>query len=247
MRSNRYAIASRIGRLTAAGLLAITGTAAIPVASFAANFQVSPVMLTLLAKRPVGSLTIANGDIAPVAIKVSTYRWTQVDGKDVYTPTDDLIASPPIFTTPAQAKQLVRVGLRRRVANAAYRVMLEEIPAPTTDRGIRIAINLNLPLYVVDDPAAKAVVRWSAWRDAQGGVVIEGRNTGGAAQQVTAITLTNGATPSVLTTAMGVVLPASMRRWTVGAHPELATGTLLHLSVRTADGEDKVTAALSAR
>jgi len=247
LRLARFTFASRIGRLTAAGLWGIGTVAMVPTMASAANFQVSPVTLTMLANRPVGSLTIKNADSVPVSIKVATYRWTLVDGKDVYTPTDDLIASPPIFTTAAHAGQLVRVGLRHRVPNAAYRVILEEIPGPSTADGIRIAMNLNLPLYVVVDPTAKANVHWTVWRTATGEVLLEGRNEGGAYQQVIGIDLIGPKKPVVLTTAMGVILPANMRRWSIGKHPELATGASLQLSIRTVDGEDKVTANLVAR
>lgn len=247
MRSIRFGFASRIGRLTAAGLCAIPAVALMPVAARAANFQVSPVMLTLLAKHPVGSLTIRNADAEPVSVKVATYRWTQVDGKDVYTPTDDLIASPPIFTTAGHGAQLVRVGLRRRVPDAAYRVILDEIPSPSAAKGIRISVSLNLPLYVVSDPAAQASVAWTAWRSASGEIVLEGRNQGALHQQVISIALAGAPKPAMLTDTMGVVLPASMRQWPIGKHPELATGSALRLSVRTPEGETEVTANLAAR
>lgn len=240
-----FVSAAQIGRLTAAGLFALGTLVLVAGPASAASFRVSPVKLTLLAKRPVGSLIVSSGDGAPVAVRVATYRWTQVDGKDVYTPTDDVIASPPIFTAPAGTKQLVRVGLRHRTPGAAYRVMLQEIPGPTAEKGIRIAMTLNLPLYVVDDPLAKSDVRWTAWRGADGHVVIEGRNQGVAYQQVTRIALAGSATP--LSEAMGVVLPASMRHWDIGQHPELKTGSVLRLSVRTANGDNEVTANLSAR
>jgi fimbrial chaperone protein len=205
----------------------------------------------LLANRPVGSLTITNGEAVPVSIRVSAFRWTQVDGKDVYTPTDDLIASPPIFTAATRAPQLVRIGVRHRLPNAAYRVMLQEIPGPATANGVRIAVKLNLPLYIVADPTAKADVAWTAWRRPAGDIVLEARNTGGAIAQVTGIAhragTGTGGTSTVLSNAMGVVLPESMRQWEIGKHPELTTGTPLTLAIRTADGEHEVTANLAAR
>jgi fimbrial chaperone protein len=238
------------GRLTAAGLC-MAAAIALPGDAVASNFRVSPVTLTLPANRPVGSLTITNGEAVPVSIRVSAFRWTQVDGKDVYTPTDDLIASPPIFTAATRAPQLVRIGVRHRLPNAAYRVMLQEIPGPATANGVRIAVKLNLPLYIVADPTAKADVAWTAWRRPAGDIVLEARNTGGAIAQVTGIAhragTGTGGTSTVLSNAMGVVLPESMRQWEIGKHPELTTGTPLTLAIRTADGEHEVTANLAAR
>lgn len=248
----RFMSLLQTGRLTAAGLCMAAAIALLGDA-VASNFRVSPVMLTLPANRPVGSLTITNGEDVPVSIRVSAFRWTQVDGKDVYTPTDDLIASPPIFTAATRAPQLVRIGVRHRMPNAAYRVMLQEIPGPATANGVRIAVKLNLPLYIVADPAAKADVAWTAWRRPAGDIVLEARNTGGAVAQVTGIAhragtgTGTGGTLTVLSNAMGVVLPQSMRQWEIGKHPELPTGTPLTLAIRTADGEHEVTANLAAR
>ena len=241
--------AVRTGRLGAAGL-SVIGTLSLwlPGAAHASNFRVSPVTLTVPANRPIGSVTITNGDGAPVSIKVATYRWTQVDGKDVYTPTDDLIASPPIFTTPAGAVQLIRVGLRHKVTTAvAYRVVLQEIPAAVTT-GVAIAVNLNMPLYVVAGPAAKASVQWSARRTADATVLLEGRNSGDAPQQVLAIGRADpgAGTPAVLSSTMGVVLPASMRQWNIGKHADWTPGVPLRLTIRTATGVDEITANLSA-
>ncbi|WP_242184009.1 fimbria/pilus periplasmic chaperone [Sphingomonas sp. CARO-RG-8B-R24-01] len=245
MRSIPWIDARWTGRLRAAGLSVVGTVALVPGTANASSFRVSPVTLTLPANRPVGSLTITNGDTAPVAIRVTTYRWTQVAGADVYTPNDDLIASPPIFTTPAKAVQLIRVGLRRAGADAAYRVVLEEIPAPAT-KGIRIAVNLNLPLYIVADPAAKPAVRWTMRRGSDGALLLEGRNAGGMPLQVTAISSAGPGVPKLLTSAMGVVLPASMRHWNLGRHPDWTTGVPLHLIVQTALGVDEVTVDLPA-
>ncbi len=248
----RFISLLQTGRLTAAGLC-MAAAIALPGDAVASNFRVSPVTLTLPANRPIGSLTITNGEDVPVSIRVSAFRWTQVDGKDVYTPTDDLIASPPIFTAATRAPQLVRIGVRHRMPNAAYRVMLQEIPGPATANGVRIAVKLNLPLYIVADPAAKADVAWTAWRRPAGDIVLEARNTGGAIAQVTGIAHRTGTgtgpggTSTVLSNAMGVVLPQSMRQWEIGKHPELTTGTPLTLAIRTADGEHEVTANLAAR
>src|SRR3990170_3108661 len=77
----------------------------------AGSFTVNPVNITLPAGRQAASLTLTNSDAAPVSVLVQTYAWTQVDGVDVHTPTDNIIASPPIFTIAPGKTQLVRIGL----------------------------------------------------------------------------------------------------------------------------------------
>lgn len=231
------------GRRVAVGLLAFT----MAWPAFGGSFQVNPVQLVLQPDRTISSLTIRNVDREPVSVRVLTYRWTQVNGEDVYTPTNDLIASPPIFTIPANAQQLVRVGLRRHTPGAAYRVILEEIARPSSENVIQVALRLNLPLYVLTAGGSSAV-RWSASRDATGEVILEARNDGTAHAQVTAIGLLGPAGErTALTTSMGVILPSSMRRWNVGKHPQLRAGSDLQLTVRSSSGEDRITVRLATR
>lgn len=232
------------GRRVAVSLLAFATIAP----ALAGSFQVNPVQIVLQPGKTISSLTIRNVDAQPVSVRVLTYRWTQVNGNDVYTPTDDLIASPPIFTIPANAKQLVRVGLRRRTPGAAYRVILEEIPRPSKENVIQVALRLNLPMYVLTSAGAKPAVRWSASRDAEGNIIFEGRNDGAAHAQITAIAQVDPAGKrTALTTSMGVILPASMRRWNVGKHPQLKAGSDLKLSIRSSSGEDTIMVTLATR
>ncbi|UZK69057.1 fimbria/pilus periplasmic chaperone [Sphingomonas sp. S1-29] len=228
----------------AASLLAVS----IVVPAVAGSFQVNPVQIVLQPGKTITSVTIRNSEREKVAVQVLTYRWTQVGGDDVYTPTEDLIVSPPIFAIPASGKQLVRVGLRRRMPGAAYRVIFEEIPRPAKENVIQVALRLNLPLYVLAAREGVPILRWSATRDAAGDLILEARNDGTRHAQITAIALVDPAgRKTMLTTAMGVVLPASMRRWKIGRHPELAAGADLQLSVRSSSGEDRIMAKLANR
>lgn len=232
------------GRLMAVSLLAFSAI----VPAFAGSFQVNPVQIVLQPGRTISSLTIRNVDPQPLSVRVLTYRWTQVEGDDVYTPTDDLIASPPIFTVPANAQQLVRVGLRRNTPGAAYRVILEEIPRPSRENFIQVALRLNLPVYVLTAAGGNPAVRWSASRDAAGEIILEGRNEGAAHAQVTAIGLMDPAGGrTALTTSMGVILPAGMRRWNVGKHRQLTVGSVLQLNIRSSSGEDRIMVRLATR
>lgn len=242
--------APRTGRRLAASLWVLRALLLLaPVSALAGSFQINPTRLILSPTQSITSLTLRNAGKEPVAVRVLTYRWTQEKGIDVYTPTDDLIASPPIFTTPAGATQLIRVGLRRRLPNAAYRVILEEIPRPSTNTVIQVALRLNLPMYVETVAGGgKPAVRWTAWRDATGEIVLEGRNDGTAYAQITAIGLTGAdGRHTDLTSSMGVVLPDSMRLWRIGKHPELRSGSDLPLIVRSASGDESIMARLETR
>lgn len=219
-------VIGRGGRLTAATLLALLASAG-PVS--AGSFQVNPVTIRLAPDKATGEIMIGNVAAEPVAVRVTALRWTQVNGRDVYAATADVIASPPIFTIAPGAKQLVRIGLRRRLPGAAYRVIVQEIPGPTDGKpGIKVALRLNLPLYILIRNAVPSV-SWSAGRDAAGELFAEAKNEGGAHSQILGIEALDQSGKAIgSTTAMGVVLPNSARRWALGK----GAGTAIDLVVR---------------
>ncbi|WP_157134496.1 fimbrial biogenesis chaperone [Sphingomonas sp. PAMC 26605] len=215
--------------------LAALGLAA---AADASTFQVNPVVLEAPAGAHTAILTIRNSELQPVSVQLRLFRWTQRDGADVYEPTDTLIASPPVATIAGAGSQLVRVGPRAGQLSGAYLVIIEEILPPAVNTGaVRIALRLNLPLYVMPRLGAKAMLRWSGWRDATGHVVLQAQNDGARYQTVVGISAATPGQKGVrLTTHFGAVLPGGSKRWDVGPHPELAGGSALELLVEGSDG-----------
>ena len=225
-----------IGRLAASCWLIIGATLAVPAS--AGSLKVNPVHINLPADRQSVSLKMTNSDAAPVSVRVATYVWTQVDGRDVYTATNNVIVSPPMFTIPATQTQLVRIGLRNRGGPGAYRVIFEEIPSDNpVDGQIQINLRLNLPFYVLAKGRAKPDLSWKAWREPSGEMVVEGRNRGSLHSQVLSLAADHGGRRHSLSTQMGVVLPGSARQWAIGKHPEFSVGTPLLLTVKGSAGE----------
>lgn len=204
----------------------------------AGSFKIDPVSLSLAADRATTSVSLANSGSEPVSVRVLTYHWGQLNGRDVYGETDDVIVSPPIFTLAPGQAQLVRVGLKQRRPGDAYRVVFEEIPHKgATSTAVQVALRLDLPLFV-EAAGGTPHVEWTASRDATGQVTLEGSNSGTKYQKVLAISATGAAGKDLpLTRQMGVVLPASSRRWAVGNPPELAAGSAVTLKIRTPTGE----------
>lgn len=222
------------GRLAVISILLLYLLGFAATLASASSFQVDPVSIELIQGRRSASLSIRNRDSQPVAIRVRLYRWTQVDGADVHTETDDLIASPPIFTIPANARQLIRIGPRAAAPGFAYRVVLEEIPRPrAAGAGIQVALRVDLPLYIQPRAGGQPQLAWSAWRGADGRMVVEARNSGTRQSQVLGLTAVDAAgRRTMLSSDMGVVLPGGARRWNAGAQPRFATGAPLQLSIR---------------
>lgn len=216
--------------------------------ALAGSFKVNPVQITLPADRQSTSLKITNSDSAPVSVRVATFAWSQADGRDVYSATNNVIASPPIFTIPPGKTQIVRIGLRERSGSRAYRVILEEIPREQPVEGqVQITLRLNLPLYVLPKGRAKADLSWRAWRDRAGDMIVEGRNRGSLHGQIIQLAADQGGRRHILSNQMGVVLPGSARQWKIGKQPGLTVGTPLLLKVKGSAGETQTQIVLETR
>jgi fimbrial chaperone protein len=222
--------------------------AALAVPSSAGSFRVNPVQIKLPADQQAASLTITNSDAAPVAIRVLTLAWSQPNGEDRYSPTSNVIVSPPIFTIPPGATQLVRVGLKDRGIDRAYRVILEEIPRQKAVEGeVQVLLRLNLPLYLIPSGGGKADVSWRAWKTADGNIDIEGRNRGTLYEQVGELSAEADGRAEVVSKQLGVVLPGSSRIWKVQGSTLLHPGASFTLKVRSSAGEIRAPVVVESR
>jgi fimbrial chaperone protein len=216
--------------------------------SSAGSFKVNPVQIKLPADQQAASLTITNSDAAPVAIRVVTLAWSQPNGEDQYSPTGNVIVSPPIFTIAPGGTQLVRVGLKDRGIDRAYRIILEEIPRQKPVEGeVQVILRLNLPLYLIPQGGGKADVSWRAWRTADGVIDIEGRNRGTLFEQVAELSAEEGGKTEVLSKQLGVILPGSSRIWKVSDSTLLHPGGSFTLKVRSSAGEIEAPVLLESR
>ena len=79
----------------------------------AGSFAVSPTRADLTADRAIAALTVRNTGDEPAVVQLQTVAWSQDHGTEVMIETQDLLASPPIFTLAPGAAQIVRIGLRK--------------------------------------------------------------------------------------------------------------------------------------
>lgn len=143
----------------------------------------SPALLAATTLAPVvlevstaerATLSITNQSDRSVPYQLSLLSWKQSNGKDEYSPTDDLLISPAAVTLAPGESREIRIGFRERPKRgnieAAYRVLIEELPdrvTPSQKSGlVLIAVKHLVPLYVApSDQKATPSVRWSAQRD----------------------------------------------------------------------------------
>ncbi len=149
-----------IGRLLAILLMAHGAV------SHAGALQVAPTRLDLPGDKRAVALTVTNTGNAPMLMQLESMRWAQTTGNDDYSPTDELIASPPIFTLEAGAAQVVRVARRdgsRVSAERAYRIFIQEVPTPATTSApaLAVVLRIGLPVFVTPASATDAALQWS--------------------------------------------------------------------------------------
>ncbi|CAM3197002.1 hypothetical protein DESA109040_02200 [Deinococcus saxicola] len=219
----------------AAALLPLGGVAS------AASFAVSPTRLVLSNTVVTSALTLSNSTAAPSTVRVDVMVWSQVDGKDVLTPTTDVLAVPPVFTLPANGKQVVRLALRDRTdigAERSYRLVLQEVPpeqtAPAAGSALNVVLRLSVPVFVQTAAVAAPRPEWKASITGES-LKLSVLNAGNAHVQVTGLNLQlpGMTTPLLDVPVFSYVLPGQSLTWTFPLPVGLKPGTPLDLSAKT--------------
>jgi fimbrial chaperone protein len=215
----------------------------------AATLQISPVMVELSAKENASGLTLRNPGDQPLYGQVRVYSWSQVDGEDVLSPTEEIVASPPLIQIPAQAEQLVRLVRPVPGASAAeqsYRLLIDELPdaGDKPADGVTIRLRYSVPVFV-EPPGATGIPRltWSLQRGADGwDLVVE--NTGARRAQISAVELVDpaGAVHTLNKGLLGYALAGRTRRWRVPLAPD--AGLSGAMTIRAAINATPVTASV---
>lgn len=123
----------------------------------AATIAIWPVNPVLENNQQATAIWIENRGTRPASLQLRVFEWQQNMGEDQYLPQDNILGSPPMMTIAAGDRQLVRL-IKRGPANAqteaAYRVLIDEIPsAPaakendTQSTGLNIRLRYSLPLF----------------------------------------------------------------------------------------------------
>lgn len=116
---------------------------------------ISPTVVDINSTQKIVTITFVNDTGREINIQSSALLWKQVNGKDVYSPTNDLIVVPAIITIAGGKSQNFRVT--KRVLDSAeveqsYRLYLEDITPEfkdpkKADPGVFFKFNQNLPVY----------------------------------------------------------------------------------------------------
>lgn len=214
----------------------------------AANFVVSPVRVGLSPTQTSAALTVTSETTdEPVVVELRTIAWSQKDGEDIYMPTSELIATPPIFHLEPGASQVIRVALRRPPASnqeTAYRLLLREVPPPSKPGfvGIHIALEMSLPVFAKPRSPTTPALRWKLESQPGGAIGLSVRNEGSAHVQIADLKLMapGGQQPVGTFSQFAYVLPGESHQVPIerspGELPDVA-GVSLHLTGYSDAGE----------
>jgi fimbrial chaperone protein len=155
---------SRIRRSVARGIIAALAASALSLpapAMAGAAVLISPIDPTIAPDQQSGSLWLENRGDAPVPLQVRVFGWSQPDGEDSYEQQARVVPSPPILTLEPGNRQLIRLiaaDTARREGETAYRVLVDELPAPPDGDGdsgnVRFRMRYSIPLFVYGGAAS---------------------------------------------------------------------------------------------
>lgn len=192
----------------------------------AGAFHVNPVRVTLSAERSVAALTVRNTGSEPTVVQLEPVGWSQQGQDDVYAPTQELLATPPVFSIPPGGSQVVRVGLRRAPdprMELSYRLFLHEVPpaAQTGVSGLQVALRIGIPVFVAPTAPVRPALDWRLVKTAEGGIELSLENPGSSHVQVQRLTLATGAAAPAIASVQtpAYVLAGKRREWKLPAPP----------------------------
>ena len=195
------------------------------------SFEMAPGQLTAV-------LTVENQTGRETDFQVRPYAWDQAGGDDRLTPTDALVASPPLGRIPVGAKQVVRLVLRQPAQGreASYRILLDQVPPPPEPGVVTFALRLSIPVFVEPSAREAAHVSWSI--QSEGGAwYLVAVNSGARHDVFRNMALTaDGRAVALEPNVTPYVLPGATRRWRIMSSNFAPSREALRLTARADSG-----------
>ena len=202
--------------LAAAICLMVIGHAS---AALAGGLSISPLRALLSPDVRIAEFNVVSSEPAPTLMQVRLFAWTQVNGVDQLTPSDNLVVGPPIFTLRPEKTQLIRVGLRNLgtlTREAAYRIVIAEVPTAPRP-GLNFAFRLSMPIFVSPAMPTGPKALWSADQIDASHLRITLTNVGDQHLRIETLRIANarGAAPFYTSTQAIYVLSGQPRSWVI--------------------------------
>jgi fimbrial chaperone protein len=188
-----------------------------PVAAFAGSLEIGPVGISMVGKERTSTVTVRNTSTDPMNLQIRTVDWVQKNGDDTYTPSQNLVASPPFFTLQPGQAQTVRVVVNKTPdspTEIAWRLIIDELPPPLTGAtGVVVPLRALVPVFLAPSTSARPKLRWSA-ASSSGRIALDVANDGTVHDRLSDLTATSGGkTVSGPDPLFGYVLAGSTHPW----------------------------------
>ena len=214
--------------------------------TWAGRFSVAPIRVDLSPAVRIAAVTVTSEDDHPLVFRNSPSLWTQdANGNDAYTPSADLVITPPLLRVDATEPRTVRVGTLREPGDVerSYRVFLEEQPPANregTGTNIAVVIKFGVPVFVA--PVSERVAgEVSVVERKPGNMVLQVRNAGNVHFNVESVAA--NAVP-LKDVSSWYLLAGTTRRYALAVPPEACAGPTVELRVKTT--RNVLTAAVAA-
>ena len=230
--------ASGAGRIAAVAAVATLACGQAGDAQDLRGLTIVPVSFEMTSGQMTAVLTVENHTDREADFQVRPFAWDQAGGEDRLTPTDVLVASPPLGRIPVGGKQVVRLVLRRpaEAQEASYRILLDQVPPPPEPGVVTVALRLSIPVFAEPPARDAAHVRWSIQPDG-GAYYLAAVNTGGRHDVFRDMVLTADGRPVALEKNLSpYVLPGATRRWRIMSSNFAPAREALRLTARADSG-----------
>jgi len=114
-----------------------------------------PIDPKITADEKASELWLENRGESTTLMQVRVFSWQQINGREQYQTQQQVLASPPLVRIEPGKRQLVRLIKQTPPAagqQAAYRVLLDEIPTPQkpgeNQAGLNFQMRYSVPLFV---------------------------------------------------------------------------------------------------
>ncbi|HBU88713.1 MAG TPA: pilus assembly protein [Acinetobacter sp.] len=133
----------------------------------AATIRLSPVNVEILSNQNASSISLYNQSNESTDLQIRVFEWTQKNGQDQLTPTDEIAISPPFLKLQPNDSynlRVVRINPAPVSGEKTYRIIIDELPKPIDSRkaaqGVNVLLRSSLPVFVVNKDAITKLT-WS--------------------------------------------------------------------------------------
>ena len=121
-----------------------------------AQVAISPIRVDLGDDNDKDVILVTSQAATTRSYEVEVVAWTQTDDRrEIYSPTEEILAVPPLFTLEPGDEQVVRIGMMSESdpsVEKSYRMFITELAPPQEEArestGVNMRLRLGIPVFV---------------------------------------------------------------------------------------------------